>query len=325
MDKIQITLIENGEHSLRKGIEAYKLFQKKRGETSKKKMLLKEALMFIHQGVELLLKEILVRKSEFLIFSDLKLATKKQLQADREGKGIFYLDNPPHTVTYSEAIDRVCAFIEKLDVEFQNSLNELNNFRNQIEHYQIDVTKDEIENIIEKVLPPLETLLEEKLSIQLSPDLEKEIKVIQDLSTKRHQFYSDAEKQFSELIPLLSGNELNKNLMFSEQDVRIPEFKEILKEPREYSKSRNLRYIPDFLIKTKKEDWIVEIKGNQFAEHTFYNLFDFADKLDDKPQLWLVTIGEIKSKTLKQRLKEKGIYVSNLLELIEGVKKKAKS
>lgn len=325
MNKIQITLIENGEHSLRKGIEAYKLFQKKRGETSEKKMLLKEALMFIHQGVELLLKEILVRKSEFLIFSDLKLATKKQLQADREGKGIFYLDKPPHTVTYSEAIDRVCAFIEKLDVEFQKSLNELNNFRNQIEHYQIDVTKEEIEKIIEEVLPPLEKLLEEKLSIQLSPDLEEEIKVIQDLSIKRHQFYSNAEKQFSEILPLLSEEKLSKDLMFSEQEVKIPKFNEIIKEPRDLNNNGNFRYIPDFLIKTEKGDWIVEIKGNQFADHTFYRLFDLVDKLEIKPQLWLVTIGEIKNKSLKRKLKEKGIYVSNLLELIKEIKKKAKS
>ncbi|WP_421948071.1 hypothetical protein [Phaeodactylibacter xiamenensis] len=322
MNKITITLIENGEHSLRKGIKAYNTFQESSENVDKDKMYLKEALMFIHHGVELLMKEVLVRKSEYLIFSDLKAATRKQNQANSSGIGIFYLEKPPHTVTYTEAIDRVCAFVEKLDDDFQKTLIELNNFRNQIEHYQIDVTKDEIQDIIDNVLPSLEKFLEEKLSIRLSSDIEEEIKIIHKSRVKRHQFNSMAEKDFADILPFLSGQLMDKEIMNSDHDVKIPKISKVIKDLKKYSKERGFRYVPDFLIKNGDQDWIVEVKGIRFSEHTLYNLIDFLDKSKDNVQLWLVTIGDLDNELLKKRLKEKGVYLSNLYNLKEEVKKR---
>ena len=70
-----------------------------------------ERLLFLHHGIELLMKEVLIRHSQFLIFEDLKDASRKQKQANARGVGIFLLDKPPRTVTYDEAIARVAAFI----------------------------------------------------------------------------------------------------------------------------------------------------------------------------------------------------------------------
>ncbi|MCR9103424.1 MAG: hypothetical protein NXI25_25995 [bacterium] len=323
MEKMNISLKENGEHSLKKGIKAFKSYKNRKTD---KKMLLKEALMFIHHGVELLLKEILVQKSEFLIFSDLKVATKKQLQADREGIDIFYLSNPPHTVTYSEAIDRVCAFVEILDTNFRDSLKELSSFRNQIEHYQIDVTADEVSKIIEEILPPLESLIKQKLSIQLSQDMKEEIKFVHDLSNKRKQFNSLTEKRFSKILPLLSGRKINKELINSNRDLTIPSFIQILKEPKHIKKFRNNKYIftPDFLMETESQDWIVEIKGNRFAEHTLYNTINIVEELEDKPQFWLVTVGDIENQNFKDLLKAKGILYSNLEDLEKEIQNSKK-
>ena len=61
-EKFTISLRENGLHSLWRGIEAYGAFDR-----TQDKLTLKDAIMFLHHGVELLMKEILVKHSPFLI------------------------------------------------------------------------------------------------------------------------------------------------------------------------------------------------------------------------------------------------------------------
>ena len=55
--KITLTLKENGYHSLEKGLTVFKDF-----EQSEDAFLLKEAIMFLHHGIELLMKQALVEK-----------------------------------------------------------------------------------------------------------------------------------------------------------------------------------------------------------------------------------------------------------------------
>ena len=85
----KISLRENGAHSLWRGIESFDEF-----DNSQNKMMLKDAIMFLHHGVELLMKEVLVSNSPFLIFEDLRSASKKQKQADKLGLGIFSRKSP---------------------------------------------------------------------------------------------------------------------------------------------------------------------------------------------------------------------------------------
>ena len=80
----KINLRENGEHSLKRSLESYELY-----ENTGDQMYLKDTIMFLHQGIELLMKQILVAHSPYLIFEDLKDVPKKQKEADRQGVGIF--------------------------------------------------------------------------------------------------------------------------------------------------------------------------------------------------------------------------------------------
>jgi len=84
-EKFVISLRENGLHSLWRGIESYGTYDR-----NQDKLMLKDAIMFLHHGVELLMKEILIKHSPFLIFEDLRDAATKQKQADELGLGIFF-------------------------------------------------------------------------------------------------------------------------------------------------------------------------------------------------------------------------------------------
>src|SRR6266481_1213644 len=88
-DKFQISLRQNGEHSLKRSLESYEDYERTHNQ-----MLLKDTIMFLHQSIELLMKEMLVKHSPYLIFEELKDIPKKQKEANAKGVGIFSLDNP---------------------------------------------------------------------------------------------------------------------------------------------------------------------------------------------------------------------------------------
>jgi hypothetical protein len=124
----KISLRENGEHSFKRSLESYKAY-----ESSRELMLLKDTIMFLHQSIELLMKEMLVSHSPYLIFEELKDIPRTQMEANKQGMGIFFIEKPPRSVTYEVAIDRVEAFLNpiELDENLKQNLNRLNRLRNR--------------------------------------------------------------------------------------------------------------------------------------------------------------------------------------------------
>src|SRR5436190_18867553 len=112
-----------------RGLECYREYDR-----TSNQMLLKEAIMFLHHGIELLMKEMLVQHNQYLIFEDLKDLPRKQKEANEKGIGIFLIKNPPKSVTYDVAIKRVEAFINppQLDENLMDNLESLNRLRNQL-------------------------------------------------------------------------------------------------------------------------------------------------------------------------------------------------
>src|SRR5258708_387685 len=108
----KISLRENGEHSFKRGLETYRAF-----ESSEDPWLLKEAIMFLHHGIELLMKEVLYKHSPYLIYEDIRELHKKQKIADEQGRGIFSITPPPNTVRYEIAIERIDAFIKPPELD----------------------------------------------------------------------------------------------------------------------------------------------------------------------------------------------------------------
>jgi len=158
--RFAISLAENGLHSLDRAASAFEQFNSTGTE-----ILLKDAIMFLHHGVELLMKQILVNHSEYLVFENLQDASRKQMRADELGLAVLFLENPPRTVTFLEAIDRVRAFVRppELTDYLVADLGKLNRLRNQLEHYAIDVDAKEIAKLIASIHSQLMALFEAQL------------------------------------------------------------------------------------------------------------------------------------------------------------------
>lgn len=160
-DEFRITLLENGIHSLERGFESVDKYLRKEED----EFLLKEAILFIHHGIELLLKQLLVQESRFLIFSDLGSVVRRQREANQKGVDIFGLEKPPHTISYPEAIERVDAFLDvpELTHQLQRDLRELNQLRNRLEHYAIKTDKVKTVRLLSKIRVPLLRLFEAQI------------------------------------------------------------------------------------------------------------------------------------------------------------------
>ena len=157
--QLQITLLQNGIHSLVRG------FQILDQSNPNDDFSIKEAIIFTHHGIELLLKQMLAQSNELFIFSDINKVLQQQAIANQRNISIFRLDDSPHTLSYSEAIDRVIKILQipEFDDELQKLLKKLDRWRNMLEHYAIDEDRYDILNIINQLRSPLLQVFEKEI------------------------------------------------------------------------------------------------------------------------------------------------------------------
>lgn len=160
-DEFRITLLQNGIHSLERGFGSVDEYLRKEED----EFLLKEAILFIHHGIELLLKQLLVQESRFLIFSNLGSVARRQREANQKGVDIFSLEKTPLTISYPEAVERVDAFLQvpEFTHQLQRDLKDLNRLRNRLEHYAIRTDRLGTVQLLSKIRAPLIELFEAQI------------------------------------------------------------------------------------------------------------------------------------------------------------------
>ncbi|WKA59952.1 hypothetical protein QWY16_07550 [Planococcus shenhongbingii] len=163
---MEFTLLDNGQDSLKKAkynIEKYEELVREHSYP-----YLKDSIIFLNHGIEMLLKYILTNRNEFLIFSDVELylAAKKALKELPKSKGEFgfrlekektIFDVPKKklngknlfTITLLEALDRV-EYVCDVDIkpEVKSSINLINKYRNSLTHHSINLTDEEEDHLI---------------------------------------------------------------------------------------------------------------------------------------------------------------------------------
>ncbi|MGM1044823.1 MAG: hypothetical protein ACQEXX_01615 [Bacillota bacterium] len=156
---IRMGLVENGADSLK---AAYLIIDRLSTLEEGYAHNLKDAVISLNHGIEILFKLILKNYDEYLIFADIDryMAAKKAML--EKGKDNVLDVNPKlKTVTLSEAIKRVkylCNY--NISDDFEIVISYLNNIRNQFMHFEINLTEEEM----------FELLLKLKIGYELSYD-----------------------------------------------------------------------------------------------------------------------------------------------------------
>ena len=175
--KLNISMLDNGTHSFLKGLEAFLSYR-----NAPDQWLLKDAIMLIHHGIELLMKQILYTHSKPLLFEDINLAAKRQLIANKDGIDIFQIKNPPNTVSFVNAIDRIGAFVNSADFNYHlcEKLLELNKYRNQLVHHASQADIQTVIALLEEIPSEFEKFLNTQ-SIIFDPSLTSIIQKLRNL------------------------------------------------------------------------------------------------------------------------------------------------
>lgn len=132
--------------------------------------LLKESVIWIHHGIELLLKQLVVQSNEFLVFQDVNKAVERlgilRKKDGMENAGVldlFDYDEKIMSVGFKNLIDRVAITlnIEELSEKksLRNKIDKLTRIRNKIVHFSIELDIFEISELLSEILNPLLSLL----------------------------------------------------------------------------------------------------------------------------------------------------------------------
>ena len=292
--RFAISLAENGFHSLDRAISAFEQFDSTGAE-----ILLKDTIMFLHHGVELLMKQILVNHSEYLVFKDLQEASRKQMQADELGLAVLFLENPPHTVTFLEAIDRVRACVRppELTDYLVADLRELNRLRNQLEHYAIDVDAKEIAKLIASIHSQLMALFEAQLpGIGLATVFTRASVVAEP-----HVSYCTGfEQEVCEQMRRFAGQEVPGRLFSQDGVVVLPTFHEVLLQPAIRTGEGGV-LMPDIFAEGDSIRWVVEVK-HRVRENLPAMMQVIGYGAATKATPWLVVSSSLTSTTREQAL-----------------------
>jgi hypothetical protein len=145
---LKYTLLDNGADSLKSAFENIEAFDEVvEGGYHR----LKDAVIFLNHGVEILLKLILKNHSPSLMFEniDAYLKAKEGLKKNPKAKNVFEINKNLKTVTLLEALKRVEYLCDiEIPENFRASIMYINDIRNRIMHYEIELDDDEREKLV---------------------------------------------------------------------------------------------------------------------------------------------------------------------------------
>lgn len=162
-----IDMLNNGMDSLKRGFSSYlkyeEVVKEKETPTLEDYFVLKQAVLSTHHGVEILLKCILNKKSEFLIVDEIDSNYKEAYKEKNQNgyQSVFQTSKAQkiHTITYEEALSRV-KYLGNNDLPeaLERKLKELNTVRNALTHAEVVIEDIDVEKIFDKLLLDLDVL-----------------------------------------------------------------------------------------------------------------------------------------------------------------------
>jgi hypothetical protein len=171
---MKLNFLDSGLDSLKKGYQSLLKYEKvtfyNEEEVSEELRFyhLKDAILFIQHGIEILIKKIIQNHSEYLLFSKIDIHVKNALKQknDRKLNSVFEteLKHKIHTVTFNESIERLKIIPQvKLTINLEKRLNELESYRNIIMHSEPYLNEYEINNTFDGLSDELDIFFKENI------------------------------------------------------------------------------------------------------------------------------------------------------------------
>lgn len=191
MSKIVLNLVNNGLDYLNEGLEP--IFKKH----SRSLHSWKYSVLHIYSGIQLLLKEKLKQEHWSLIFQDVNNADPNKLE-----NGNFI------SVYQDELIKRLSG-ISNISIN-KEPIQKLRELRNMFEHFEVNISIDELEEIVTIALDEIIKFWENNLEEYSSDEQKQKFKIIKSITTSYDTFRKYRYKKYESAIKGIteSGNGL---------------------------------------------------------------------------------------------------------------------
>jgi hypothetical protein len=168
---MKISLIENGLDSLKKGYDHLRKYEDQKEAGAKdvdRFSSLKDTILSVQHGIEILFKFLLKENNEVLLFSTVDGKLKEAFKKRRAGEitELFEVDGL-HTVTFKESIERVSDICGvTVDEKFRKVLLKVEIWRNSIIHSAVVLNEDEVSNVLLKLMKDLDVFFGQAIGDQ---------------------------------------------------------------------------------------------------------------------------------------------------------------
>lgn len=315
---LRIGLLDNSYHSLNRGYEMWSQWQK-----SQDAWLLKESIIWVHHGIELALKQLLVQTNEFLVFEDINKAVERlgilRRKKETENAGVLDLfehDDKVTSVGFRNLIERVSIALAINELSENKPLrlkiDELTRYRNKIVHFSVLLDIIKVSSLLSDILDPLFLLLEREVKddtfvTKYLPDIRRKAQPLQQFN------------RIAALVQQFNGQVIPGYLLGLGNECTLPKFDQ---NTRLSGSEDNEADISVFDL---SEPWNVQIKYNptpvdieriaiqhQYRKASMEGITDF----NFHPKTWLIVMGEIPSQS-RDILKEHQVMFSSIEEIGE--------
>ena len=327
---LRIGILDNASHSLERG---YELCNK--GGRDKNPLLLKEAIIWIHHGIELCLKQLLVQSNEYLVFENIDEAVKKLAHLRRQPNmnqatvfDLFDHGEGAYTVGFNKLIERVATILSIPELAtgapLRESIKELTNYRNKIIHFSIEVELEEIATLLTNLMEPFLTLLEQKIEdqnfvLRRLPYVRANAKSVTEVYKLRHK---DVLGRVVQLINRFDSQEISGSFFGINENIILPKITDI--QLNFSGQSQNRSFTIDILARSFSEQWIIELRLSALLSSqvdSFINkyLFDYKQFIESKSdnlkvRAWLIVM-KTDSGYYRHRLNKNDIFSSSEKDL----------
>lgn len=322
--RMHVTLLENGAHAFWRACETYADF---RGECSGEKLLLKDATISLHRGIELLLKEMLRRQSLFFLFRDLDAVALRQQEADQQETDLFGLLDPPAPITFAQTIDYVAAFAstpelrrQRHDSALRARLLALDRYCTRLEHSDVEADESEVVQFFIDLCRPITRLVAAKLRIALEDLQSTKALYGWRLLEQTHHLHLDRIEQTRAILTEFQGQELPGRLLAAQASLMAPQFAHILTHAEAAQTAAEhgiLDYPPAIWAESEDARWIVDLRFGGVTTYMLSALAHHARLVDATP--WLICfpcpcedakIYPARMRVMRQRARQRGILFS---------------
>lgn len=299
-------MIENALHSLEVALISYDSYKRKSD-----KWKLKECILFLHHAIELFMKQILFNKNILFLFENFNKAIDGQIRANNNNLDIFTANPKLNTVSYKNSIKRISAILNppefKPPINLKDKFEDLNIFRNKIEHFSIEVEEKSVIQLIESLYRPVINFFQKYLKMDIESQISQNTKKVASKIQDYMKNFKEVLNLVKKVIKFYENKAIYKEFFTGNRDLDLRDL--VIKQDI----TRLEHFELDLLLESETEKLIIEMETTK-SQESFFNAINRIIRVMQElnSRVWIIFSSfDLKSSTYSKFERYKNLYITD--------------